>query len=127
MRIKVVSGKPQYLGKAFCYLNRPTDIDDNYVNQVKDAMERGVGIDIYTDGEWITAKKYFNNIKEKTSDMEKASEEDDVLKKGVPKGNDNLEEKSVEELKNIAQNLSIDNYWVMKKETLIQKIKSARE
>lgn len=73
MKIKVIDGKPQYLGKQFCYVNVPTYVDDVFENEVEEAVDRNIALEIFTD-KWITGKEYFAN-QEKTEDKVDEQEE----------------------------------------------------
>ncbi|MGM0409464.1 MAG: hypothetical protein ACQEQF_01775 [Bacillota bacterium] len=104
MKIKIVDGKAQYLAKHYCYLNKPTVINENYINEIEEAIERGVVIEVWDGKKYINAEDYFEQEEEKDIE-ENETEEDDL-----------------ESLKLKAKELGVDNYWVMNKDTLKEKI-----
>lgn len=104
MYIKLLEAN-RVIGDVYCCKGFTERLNDYYKDEVKKVVKEGVKILIRDNGEWIKGKKYFNLTK-------KDNEED----------ND-----SIEKLKKKAKKLGIDNYWVMKEDTLKKKIKELQE
>ncbi|MFW6015301.1 MAG: hypothetical protein ACOCRK_02625 [bacterium] len=101
MKIKVIKGSAPYIDGRICYVNTIQNVK-NAEKDIKHYLNLGTKILIKKDNEFVDAEEYFNeekNIKEETNNLE--------------------------ELKKKAKELNIDNYWVMKEETLREKIAEA--
>lgn len=116
-----------FIDNVFCYYNQPKDIREEKIKPF--VLDGKFKFEVYYKGEWINAKKYFNKYGMKkttvvTETIELTANSDDkenkkekVKKEKVEKEND------IEELKKQAEELGINNYWVMKESTLKKKIK----
>lgn len=118
MLVKMVSEvSAPFVDSKFLYYNKAVDL--NNVNKIKKLLDKGFDFLLYVDGEWIDAEVYFNNeeefkstsvVSEKVEVIEEVEEEDDL-----------------EDLKQQAKELGVSNYWVMKEDTLKEKIKEKLE
>ena len=62
------------LGNTYCSAGITENIDDKYEEQIKEKANSGVEINIYINGEWIDAKKYFDEQEENKKEIEKEQE-----------------------------------------------------
>lgn len=130
MIIKLIEKRDApFIDNRFFYYNQPRKIKN--IDKLKPFVEKGFKFNVMVNEsngtKYIPAEKYFetNEIKKTVAVSGEVEVVDENVKEETTEGKCKLADGlSIDELKEVAKDLEIPSYWVMKEETLREKIES---